>query len=103
MAPTNSNSPSPAVTASSSPKPVEDQTAAPLDAAIIFKQTCTSCHGVDLEGRMIGPNLQKVGARLTEDKIIHQITNGGERMPSFKDKLNEQEIKALVAWLADKK
>jgi cytochrome c551 len=55
-----------------------------------------------LEGK-VGPNLQKVGGRLTADKIVNQITNGSAVMPSFKDKLKDQEIKVLATWLADKK
>ncbi|MGO4270307.1 cytochrome c, partial [Paenibacillus sp. TAF58] len=62
------------------PSPRESISAAPttaaLDAAVIFKQNCIACHGAELEGRMIGPNLQKVGARLSKEKIINQITNG---------------------------
>ncbi|KRF42927.1 c-type cytochrome [Paenibacillus sp. Soil787] len=77
-------------------------TTAVLEAATIFKQNCIACHGVELEGRMIGPNLQKVGARLSKEKIINQITNGNT-MPPFKDKLNKQEIETLANWLAAKK
>ncbi|MDQ0874390.1 cytochrome c551 [Paenibacillus sp. V4I3] len=88
------------------PSPSESITAAPttaaLDASIIFKQNCIACHGAELEGRMIGPNLQKVGARLSKEKIINQITNGNT-MPPFKDKLNKQEIETLASWLAAKK
>ncbi|KRE50875.1 c-type cytochrome [Paenibacillus sp. Soil724D2] len=92
----NQTNPSPSESISAAP------TTAALDAAVIFKQNCIACHGAELEGRMIGPNLQKVGARLSKEKIINQITNGNT-MPPFKDKLNKQEIETLASWLATKK
>jgi cytochrome c551 len=57
---------------------------------------------VDLQGDY-GPNLQKVGGRLTKAQIITQITNGGDVMPSFKKSLKAEEIQALAAWLSAKK
>lgn len=72
------------------------------DAATIFKQNCIACHGAELQGTMIGPNLQAVGARLNIDKIINQITNG-DTMPPFIDKLNKEEIESLARWLSSKK
>jgi mono/diheme cytochrome c family protein len=89
-----------------SPKPTE--TPKPPDtnngeaAAALFKQSCTSCHGVDLEGDF-GPNLQKIGSTLTKAQIAAQITNGGDAMPSFKKSLKAEEIQTLATWLAAKK
>ncbi|SDO21588.1 Cytochrome C oxidase, cbb3-type, subunit III [Paenibacillus sp. yr247] len=91
----NQENPDPGKSVSATP------TTAALEAATIFKQNCIACHGAELEGRMIGPNLQKVGARLSKEKIINQITNGNT-MPPFKDKLNKEEIETLASWLAAK-
>jgi cytochrome c551 len=71
-------------------------------AQTVFKQNCVVCHGVDLSGG-VGPNLQKVGARLTQVQIAATITNGRNVMPAFKDKLKPEEIDALSKWLAAKK
>jgi mono/diheme cytochrome c family protein len=87
------------------PKPTETPKASDTNgeaAQALFKQSCTSCHGVDLEGDF-GPNLQKVGGMLTKEQITAQITNGGEDMPSFSKRLNTEEIAALAAWLSAKK
>jgi cytochrome c551 len=70
-----------------------------VDAQAVFKQNCVTCHGVDLGGGA-GPNLQKVGARLSADQIAATITNGRGGMPPFKDKLKAEEIDALSKWLA---
>lgn len=67
----------------------------------LYKNTCLSCHGANLEGR-VGPstNLQHVGGRLTQEQIAKQITNGGGGMPGFGAKLKPDEVAALAAWLA---
>jgi cytochrome c551 len=70
----------------------------------LYKQSCLSCHGNTLEGR-IGPNtnLQQVGKKLTKEQISKQIANGGNGMPSFGTKLTAEEIQALTEWLSTKK
>jgi mono/diheme cytochrome c family protein len=93
------HSPKPTPTPTETPKPDDTNNEA---AQALFKQSCTSCHGVDLAGDF-GPNLQKVGGKLTKEQITTQITQGGEAMPSFEEKLNTDEIQALASWLASKK
>ncbi|MCR8636364.1 c-type cytochrome [Paenibacillus radicis (ex Xue et al. 2023)] len=70
----------------------------------VYKQSCLSCHGNSLEGR-VGPktNLQKAGGHLTKEQITKQITGGGNGMPGFGGKLKPEEIDALASWLAEKK
>lgn len=76
-----------------------------LDAAAaqaLFKQNCISCHGADLQGA-VGPNLQKVGSKLTLEQIYKLLQNGKGMMPSFKAQLKDEEIANLSRWLAEKK
>ncbi|NOV04303.1 c-type cytochrome [Paenibacillus planticolens] len=73
-----------------------------VDAQAVFKANCVSCHGVNLEGA-VGPNLQKVGSKLSKDQVSTTITNGKGAMPSFKGKLSDDEVSSLATWLADKK
>lgn len=68
----------------------------------IYRQSCYSCHGADLKGNM-GPNLQKVGSKLSEEQIRGIIEDGKGRMPGFKSRLSDNEIEELVVWLAAKK
>ncbi len=77
---------------------------APAEVQSLYKGNCLSCHGPDLSGR-VGPNsnLQHVGARMAQDGISKQITNGGKGMMAFGSKLKPEEIKALSEWLAAKK
>lgn len=73
-----------------------------VDAQTVFKANCVSCHGVNLEGS-VGPNLQKVGSRLSKDQVSATVTNGKGAMPSFKDKLSDDEVSSLATWLSEKK
>jgi mono/diheme cytochrome c family protein len=102
-APTATVKPTP--TPSPTPKPAVTQKVLDTNseaAQALFKQSCTSCHGVDLGGDF-GPNLQKVGGKLTKEQITTQITEGGTEMPSFSKSLKKEEIAALAAWLSAKK
>ncbi|EFM12440.1 cytochrome c class I [Paenibacillus curdlanolyticus YK9] len=72
------------------------------DAEKVYQANCIGCHATDLAGG-VGPNLQKVGGKLSQDEIKTTITNGRGGMPSFKDKLSDAEITALSSWLAGHK
>jgi len=71
------------------------------EVASIYKSSCIGCHATDLSGKMGDPtNLQLVFERLSYDEIVAKISEGGETMPSFKEKLTEEEINSLAAWLS---
>ena len=73
--------------------------AAHADAAL-FASKCASCHGKDGKPSAVG---QKMGAKdLTtvkesEKEIEGIITNGKGKMPAYKDKLTDDQIKTLVS------
>ena len=73
-----------------------------------FKQHCSKCHGengaggiVDVDGKQLKiPNLTGEHARKPSDeKLAAKISKGDDEMPSFKDKLSEQEIQDLVRFI----
>jgi cytochrome c oxidase cbb3-type subunit III len=75
------------------------------DGAAIYKQRCSMCHGADGKGfaaiktpDFTDPNWQK---SVTNKQMIEVIENGkkGTAMPSFKDKLKDDEIQAVVAYI----
>lgn len=98
----SSPSPSASSSAGGSASPSASAATAAANGESIYKANCVSCHGADLSGKL-GPNLQKVGAKLDKDKIVAKIQNGGGGMPGFKSKMKDDEIQALGDWLASKK
>ncbi|MFM1651302.1 c-type cytochrome [Brevibacillus sp. B_LB10_24] len=78
-------------------------TAGEFDAAkaeAVFKQNCSSCHGVDLKGA-VGPDLTKIGDQLSKDDILGVINNGKGIMP--KGLVSGADADNLAAWLASHK
>ncbi|WP_458411873.1 cytochrome c551 [Schinkia sp. CFF1] len=66
----------------------------------IFKQSCASCHGQNLEGG-VGPDLTKVGTRLDQAGIENILANGRNAMPA--GLIQGDDAKAVAEWLAAKK
>jgi cytochrome c551 len=66
----------------------------------IFRQSCASCHGQNLEGGA-GPSLEKVGGKYSEEEIQDIIINGRGSMP--KGLLTEDKAAVVAKWLAEKK
>ncbi|HVG22304.1 MAG TPA: c-type cytochrome [Blastocatellia bacterium] len=76
-----------------------------VDAAALFAANkCTGCHGADGKGN---PNIKDVPnftdaawqKKTTDAEMIKTIANGDKPMPAYKDKLSEEQIKALVAYV----
>ncbi len=99
---TNNNAPAPANnTGTNAPAPANNTTTAAA-AEATYKAQCVGCHAADMSGG-VGPNLQKVGGKLTAEQISTQIHNGGGGMPAYNGTLTEDQINALTDWLASKK
>jgi mono/diheme cytochrome c family protein len=73
-----------------------------------FKKHCAVCHGEEAKGgivkvenvRLKVPGLREGHARThTDEQFVKQITNGGEGMPKFKDKLTPEEINDLARFI----
>ena len=77
----------------------------PDDASDLFKQKCSMCHGEDGKGypALKTPDFTdpKVQASLTDKQIVEVIKNGkkGTAMPAFADKLSDEQINSLVAYI----
>ncbi|MCK5793631.1 MAG: cytochrome c, partial [Anaerolineales bacterium] len=75
-----------------------DEAAASIDAADIFSQRCSGCHGEDRGGGR-GPAL--LPDVLTKDPTSYKntITNGSGPMPVWGNRLSTDEINALVEYI----
>ena len=67
---------------------------------IFAAQGCGSCHTLSDAGSSgtVGPNLDE--AKPSFDKVVEMVTNGGGVMPSFKDKLSQQDINNVAAYVS---
>jgi mono/diheme cytochrome c family protein len=77
-------------------------------ARATFKKDCSVCHGEDgtgglktVEGKKLKvPNFREGHAlKHPDEDFVKQITNGGDGMPKFKDKLTPQQINDLVRFI----
>lgn len=80
--------------------------AAAQGAADLYKsKTCAACHGAD--GKGATPMGQKTSARdfhspdvqkQTDQELFDVVKNGKNKMPAYKDKLSDDQIKELVKY-----
>lgn len=85
--------------------------AAPLaqaDGAATFKAKCAACHAADGSGDSPTGKAMKVGdlrsadvQKLTDAQLTDIITNGKAKMPAYKGKLTDAQIKELVGTIRD--
>lgn len=81
--------------------------ASAADAAENWAKDCASCHAKDGSGSTVMGKKNGVGdyrsaavqAKFSDAEAIKAITDGKDKMKSFKDKLTPDEIKALVAYI----
>ena len=69
------------------------------DAAALYKaKMCAACHGPDGNGKtpLNTPDVQKA----TDAQLAQTIADGKPpKMPAFKSKLNDDQVKALVTYI----
>jgi len=91
--------------------PAAKATATPDEFAVAranYAKHCSACHGDEGKGGLVKvdnvklkvPNLTEGHAlEHPDEKLVKQITNGGDGMPKFKDKLSPEEINAMVRFV----
>jgi len=75
-------------------------TAGAGDAAKLYENKCSACHGGDLVSGS-APDLDKIGSRLSQEDIEKVILEGKGPMP--KGLLDENDAAKVAEWLAEKK
>jgi cytochrome c6 len=79
------------------------------DATSLYKAKCAVCHGPDGSGNTtMGKQMQSPDLRSdevqkqTDVQLIDATTNGkGKKMPAYKGKLTDDQIKQLVAYIRE--
>jgi mono/diheme cytochrome c family protein len=83
--------------------PAASSKAAEAAGATLFRDKgCAYCHGSALQGTPKAPSLEYIRKTWKAPQITDQIENGGQKMPSFKDALSNDEVINLVAYLRAK-
>ena len=82
--------------------PVSAQSPEAAGAKLFRDKGCAYCHGANTQGTPKGPSLENVRKTMKPARIVDQIKNGGQKMPSFEDALSKDEIAQLVAYLRAK-
>jgi mono/diheme cytochrome c family protein len=69
-------------------------------ASVFAKAGCGNCHTMATASATgkVGPNLDEL--KPNQQRVERQVTNGGNGMPSFKDKLSAEEIKQVAGFVA---
>jgi mono/diheme cytochrome c family protein len=74
----------------------------------LFDKKCALCHYADKDTKKIGPGLKGLskrgtftvnGNKVTTEALTTWIENGDSQMPPFKEVLEPQEIKDVVAYV----
>jgi mono/diheme cytochrome c family protein len=74
----------------------------------IFGTKCAVCHYADSDAKKIGPGLKGISKRgtftvnnnkVTDETLKTWIENGDTLMPPFKDALEPQQIKDVIAYV----
>jgi len=78
------------------------------DTPALYKSKCAMCHGADGSGDTPTGKAMKVAdlrsdpvQKQTDAQLIATTTDGKNKMPAFKGKLSEAQIKDLVKYIRD--
>lgn len=88
-------------------KPLADLTPEESSGYQVYQSHCARCHYPNSEDGFHGPGLQGLykkpylasGAPASDDRVTSAILHGRGMMPAFGDKLDEQQLADLIAYL----
>jgi mono/diheme cytochrome c family protein len=72
----------------------------PAQGEQVFAGNCAACHGGE-GGGGTGPKLAGEAELTDPEQVVDQIREGGGGMPSFGDRLNEQELADVSAFVVE--
>jgi len=97
-----------AQTKTSKKAPAGKDAAAVARGKEVFQQKCSTCHNDTSDAKKIGPGLKGIGKRgtftvnnnkVTDESLKAWIENGDSLMPPFKDVIDDNQIKDVIAYV----
>jgi len=78
-----------------------------IDASVLFEKHCDTCHGKDGQAKTFKAKFNharnltdaKWQSEVTDERLFNSICNGKGKMPAWRKKLTEAQIKSLVAYV----
>jgi mono/diheme cytochrome c family protein len=88
-------------------KPLAELTPQETSGYQVYQSHCSRCHYANTEDGFHGPGLQGLykkpylpsGAPANDDRVTSAILHGRGLMPPFGDKLDQQQLHVLIAYL----
>jgi cytochrome c2 len=77
-------------------------------AALVKEHGCTNCHFLDSQKTKFGPGLKGLfelerlpvsGRPVTAQNVREQLISPYDQMPSFEDKLTDEQIQSIIKYL----
>ena len=93
---------------SSTKKPAGANSAAVAKGKTVFQQKCSICHYDNSDQKKIGPGLKGLskrgtfsvnGNKINDETLKTWIENGDQLMPPFKETLEPEQIKEVIAYV----
>ncbi len=79
------------------PMPQSEMSSQELSGAdLVSRLGCSGCHGADLSGSRMGPNLHKVSQYWTRDKLINYLRNPSSYMDSERFQAYKMEYPGMM-------
>ena len=74
-----------------------------LSGRDLYNMACATCHGVDLQGGEVAPELGpgSDAEEESDDRLALRITNGKDEMPAFGGTLNQEQIRSIIEYLRE--
>jgi cytochrome c2 len=94
--------------AKTAPKKASGKSGSAAKGKGVFEEKCSMCHFADSDAKKIGPGLKGISKRgtftvnnnkVTDENLKTWIENGDSLMPPFKDVLDEQQIRDVIAYV----
>lgn len=66
---------------------------------VLQQKQCRNCHALGGIGGHRGPDLSRIGERMTHPQLVRQVIQGGGNMPAYGKNITPHEVEAVVQYM----